>query len=288
MINSMEQDYLIAGHRIRVEGKRLVQAVEAMPGFGVFKTEPAGEPLCRFMATDQEAPLLMKELYHDENEGIVGQFGFYDNGYVFIMTPPNAEPLKLWMDKPGQMACFNGNLDPILLRFACWIAYGVATASFGTVAIHTSTIQYKEKAVLFLGESGTGKSTHTRLWQENIEGAVLLNDDSPILRFIDGNLWVYGSPWSGKTPCYKNERYPLAACVRLSQAPENRIEMLSVIRGYGALHPSCPPCFAYDEGLYEEISRILSTLLTIAPVYHLACLPNAEAAHLSCETIFGK
>ena len=55
-----------------------------------------------------------------------------------------------------------------------------------TLAIHSSCIVYRDKAVLFLGESGTGKSTHTRLWRENIPEAVLLNDDSPMIRVEDG------------------------------------------------------------------------------------------------------
>ena len=283
----MERDYLIAGHRIRIEGDRLTQSIELLPGFAVFKTKLTGIPLCRFMMSEQEIPTFEKELYCNENEGTVSQFGRYSEGYTFVITPPNGEPLHLWIEKKRGKACFKGNLDPALLRFACWIAYGVAVVPFSTVAIHTSVIQYRGKAVLFLGESGTGKSTHTRLWRENIEGTVLLNDDSPILRLIDGKPWVFGSPWSGKTPCYKNESYPLAACVRLSQAPKNRIRKLSVTQGYGALHPSCPPCFAYDDVLYDPISNVLSSLLSTVPVYHLACLPDAAAARLSCETIFG-
>ena len=287
----MEQDYLIAGHRIRVEGDKLVQAIEAMPGFSVFKTGLAGEPLCRFVASEKAFErkefVFGKELYRNESDGVMSRFGYYAGGYAFDMTPPNGEPLRLWIDKNGHTACFEGNFTPVLLRFACWMAYGVATAPFLTVAIHTSTIQYKNKAVVFLGESGTGKSTHTRLWCENIEGAILLNDDSPILRIIDGKPWVYGSPWSGKTPCYKNESYPLAACVRLSQAPRNEIKKLNVARGYAAVHPSCPPCFAYDERLYDHISGVLSVLLSSVPVYHLSCLPNVDAARLSCKTIFG-
>ena len=203
------------------------------------------------------------------------------------MAPPEGEMFELWLDKSKQVASFKGNYNLRLLRFACWIAYGVATAPFKTIAIHTSTIVCQSKAILFLGESGTGKSTHTRLWRKNIQGAVLLNDDSPILRIIDGEPWIYGSPWSGKTPCYKNESYPLAACVRLSQAPYNQIKRLSVTQGYGALHPSCPPDFAYSDELYDYISDTLSSLLSAVPVYHLACLPDADAAHLSHDTIFG-
>lgn len=136
------------------------------------------------------------------------------------------------------------------------------------------------------GESGTGKSTHTRLWREHIEGAILLNDDSPMIRIENGKAYVYGSPWSGKTPCYKQERYELKGCVRLSQAPKNVIKKLSVLQGYGAIHPSCPPEFAYDEGLYDQVSEIISGILSAVPCYHLACLPDKEAACLSCHTLF--
>jgi hypothetical protein len=115
-----------------------------------------------------------------------------------------------------------------------------------------------------------------------------LNDDSPILRIIDGKPWMFGSPWSGKTPCYKNESYPLAACVRLSQAPYNKIHRLSIPQGYAAIHPSCPPDFAYDDALYDFISKTLSDVLEQVPMYHLECLPNAEAAQLSCRTVFSE
>lgn len=175
-----------------------------------------------------------------------------------------------------------------LYRFALWVGYGLMTLPYDTVAIHSSCIVYKDKAYLFLGESGTGKSTHTRLWREHIEGATLLNDDSPIIRIKDGKAWAYGSPWSGKTPCYKNEHYELAGCVRLSQAPYNQIRKLPVLQAYGAIHPSCPPEFAYDPALYDHISGFIGQLLSKVPFYHLACLPDEEAARLSCSTLTKK
>ena len=76
-------------------------------------------------------------------------------------------------------------------------------------------------------------------------------------------------------------------CVRLSQAPHNKIKRLTLLQGYGALHPSCPPEFAYDDLLYDGVSQIIGRILTAVPVYHLECLPNKEAAELSCRTIFG-
>ena len=157
-----------------------------------------------------------------------------------------------------------------------------------TVAIHSSCIVYRQKAVLFLGESGTGKSTHTRLWQEYRAGAVLLNDDSPVLHVEHTGIWVYGSPWSGKTPCYKAERYELAGCVRLSQETSNRMVRLGILRSYAALHPSSPPEFAYDRRLYEGIGTTLGKIVSQVPFYHLACLPDREAVELSCRTLFAE
>ena len=285
----MKKDYLIAGHRIRIEGNEAwMNAVTSLEGFKPFEVEVEGEPLAIFTLTDEPAPAPTEVQYESEVDQIVDRFGRYENGYLFVMNPPVGGTLSRWKENGSNVVYFNGQLMPRLVRFALWIAYGLVTMPHQTVAIHTSVIEYKGRTVLFLGESGTGKSTHTRLWRENIEGAVLLNDDSPMLRIIDGKPWMFGSPWSGKTPCYKQESYPLAACVRLSQAPYNKIQRLSIPQAYAALHPSCPPDFAYDDALYDYISETIGEVLAQVPLYHLACLPDADAARLSCQTVFGE
>lgn len=285
----MERDYLIAGHRIRIAGsEEWTNAVATLDGFKPFEVAVEGEPAGLFILTDELVPEMTEVQYESEVDEIVDRFGRYEGGYLFVMTPPAGGPLSLWKEEGSNEVKFTGQLMPRLVRFALWIAYGLVTMPHRTVAVHTSVIQYKGRTVLFLGESGTGKSTHTRLWRENIEGAVLLNDDSPILRIIDGKPWMFGSPWSGKTPCYKQESYPLAACVRLSQAPYNKIQRLNIAQAYAALHPSCPPDFAYDDTLYDHISETIGEVLANVPLYHLACLPDRDAAELSCKTVFGE
>lgn len=289
------QDYIIADHRIRILGEELVRLTKLIEGFAPFKVDPEGNPVTTITCQGTDSmivPAFKEEQYSFEFEGVHSVFGTTAQGYRFEMAADGREPQNLWCDRDFQTIYISGQLSGDsfsvrLSRFTLWIAYGMATSQLNTIAVHTSTITYQGRNVLFLGESGTGKSTHTRLWRENIPGATLLNDDSPILRVIDGEAWIYGSPWSGKTPCYKNERYPLAACVRLSQAPENKIRRLRLVEAYAAIHPSCPPDFAYDEYLYDGISRTLSQMLKVVPCYHLACLPNAEAAQLSCQTVFG-
>jgi hypothetical protein len=104
---------------------------------------------------------------------------------------------------------------------------------------------------------------------------------------VDGQVRIFGSPWSGKTPCYRNLDYPIQGFLRLSQAPENRIAKLSTLRGYGSLQPSMPPSFSYDAALFQRVNALLSATLSQCPVYHLACLPNSEAAELACQTLYG-
>ena len=99
----MEQDYLIAGHRIRIEGDRLVTAVSALTGFAPFEVVVEGEPLCRFIESVKETPAFGEILYTNETDGIVSHFGCYDGGFLFVMTPPEGEALEMWLDEKKQI-----------------------------------------------------------------------------------------------------------------------------------------------------------------------------------------
>ncbi|MBE6281398.1 MAG: hypothetical protein E7095_04985 [Bacteroides sp.] len=281
----MKQYYNIAGHKLSISSP-ICEALKRLPGFQPFRIEKTDIDFNFSEGKEMDIPLFAKELYTLEFEDVKGAFGTTTGGYLMCLTPEGKDCLYLWTNITNRTVYLYGNYEPYLLRYAIWVGYGIMTVHHHTLAIHTSCIVYHDKAVLFLGESGTGKSTHTRLWQEHISGAVLLNDDSPIIRIENEKIWAYGSPWSGKTPCYKNERYELQGCVRLSQAPYNQIQKLTILQSIGALHPSCAPQFAYDENLYNGVSHTLDGILSAIPCYHLACLPNKEAALLSCKTLF--
>ena len=282
----MKRFYQIAGHRLCFTSL-LGKAVEQLPGFRPFQVEVMDEYDFEFVEGNMDAiPTFDKEEYTLEYEDVKGTFGVSGDKYLLCLAPEGKEKLWLWTDIISNTVYLWGNYELYLLRFALWVGYGLMTCRKDTLAIHSSCIVYRDKTVIFLGESGTGKSTHTRLWQEHIPGSVLLNDDSPMIRVEDGKVWAYGSPWSGKTPCYKNERYELKGCVRLSQALTNRIQKLTVLQSVGALHPSCAPEFAYNDFLYDGVSHTLNGILSAVPCYHLACLPDEEAARLSCKTLF--
>lgn len=280
----MNKLYRVAGHCFLVSEEVFHHAVKYIVGFQPFEISE-GDPLFSF-ETGTEIPVWKTVQFEFDYEDVHGTFGRTDAGFMLQLKPAEEEAFYLWNTGGESVVRMCGNWSLRLYRFAMWVGYGLMTLPFDTLAIHSSCIVCHNQATLFLGESGTGKSTHTRLWREYIEGAFLLNDDSPMLRVEDGRVWVYGSPWSGKTPCYKNERYELRGCVRLSQAPFNRIKKLSILEAYGAIHPSCAPEFAYDNDLYNHISNSLDKLLSTVPFYHLSCLPDGAAALLSHQTLF--
>ena len=222
-----------------------------------------------------------------------GAFARTESGYLYSIKSrgSDADATLFHIDTATNSIVTNivckSSLEVSLLRFGLWMMFGVVLAPRGGIAVHSSVIECGGRAAIFLGESGTGKSTHTRLWRENIEGAKLLNDDSPILRIVGDEVRVYGSPWSGKTPCYKSLSYPIAGICRLSQAPHNKIRQLSTIAAIGALLPSCPPQYAHDEELQDAICATLGKALRKVRVYHLECLPDGDAARLSFNTMMG-
>lgn len=167
---------------------------------------------------------------------------------------------------------------------AIMIAFAFAGAYKRTVLMHASVIMNKNKGYLFLGKSGTGKSTHSRLWMQHVPGSDLLNDDNPAVRVVRDKVYVYGTPWSGKTPCYRNLYTEVGAFLRLKQAPENVISREMPVRAFASVLSSCSTML-WDKESYNSICGIVEDIIKKVPAYFMACRPDKEAAELSFSTI---
>ena len=162
----------------------------------------------------------------------------------------------------------------------------MSTACRNTLLIHASAIACPHYAYAFLGRSGTGKSTHSQLWLKYIEGTSLLNDDNPVIRLHEEGAFIYGTPWSGKTPCYQNKRLPLGGIIRLSQSPENSIKRLKGASAYATIAPSVSTIKwnrLYADGIHATLSHLISQ----TEIYHLQCRPDEEAARV-CYNMVSK
>ena len=287
----MMHDYVIADLRIRSEVDLVAIGLRGFRPFEVESSASDAECTLRINcnmnreALGAEETLATSYLAEADAEGC---FIRCSKGYIYSVA--RNEEILFHIDTATGVVetniTINSNIDIAILRFGLWVMFGVVLSANNAIAIHSSAVVADGRCALFLGESGTGKSTHTRLWMKYIDSARLLNDDSPIIRIIDGEARVYGSPWSGKTPCYKNESHPIAGLCRLEQAPCNKIHSLPTILAIGAILPSCPPVFAHDVTLQDMICDTVGRLLRTTRVYRLECLPNEDAARLSHKTIF--
>lgn len=280
--------YNIAGHILEIIG----EGPGDIPGFSPFilKPEQVIYPIIS---------IRLDEKYFCKKEELVYQFTIDKstcrflknaNSYSVHWQQPNGViwlmEIKTQDEKFIAFTNMNKDTDSHIFSFSVWIAFGIAALYRPTIAIHASCIVYNGKSILFLGESGTGKSTQSQLWLKLVPDTELLNDDSPFIRLDKGRApVVWGSPWSGKTPCYKNKQTPISAFIRLRQAPSNSIKRLRTIEAIGALQPSLPPIFASEPALSGFMAECLSSILEQIPVYLLDCLPDEDAVNLVYSTL---
>jgi len=156
---------------------------------------------------------------------------------------------------------------------------------FGGFYLHSSAVAMGERAYLFSGPCGTGKSTHTRLWQQLFgEAAQVFNDDKPALRRREGRWYAYGTPWCGKDGINQNKKVPLAGICFLKQADHNSIRRLSPQEAIQKILSQTFHKIKNVERL-DKMLVLLDQLVREIPIYELENRPETDAAKLSYETM---
>ncbi|MGN0629833.1 MAG: hypothetical protein ACI4JN_00760 [Ruminococcus sp.] len=147
-----------------------------------------------------------------------------------------------------------------------------------TILFHGSVVAVDGEGYLFTAKSGTGKSTHTRLWRQYFgERAVMINDDKPLINISEnGEVKVYGTPWDGKHRLSTNTSVPLKAVCILERAKENHIEKISKESAYAMLlqqtnRPADPRKIAKTLVLLDRLAENTG-------LYRLGCNMDIEAA----------
>ena len=287
-----EKFFRVAGHAFSVRCPDWVLSsyvpFETAPEEGLFHLDvqpeddisaltAAYEPIMR---CNEEPPYLW--LYANRNDPSWDEvlFGFSLNGeenMSLLLIPSDIASGRCIVKVRRRVAraeaecCIN---NALMLLFTLY------TTPLATLMIHSSVTVFDGRGYAFLGKSGTGKSTHSSLWLKYIPGTWLLNDDNPVVRLLDdGSVWIYGSPWSGKTPCYKNEQVPLGGIVRLAQAPYNEITRLEGLDAYAAFLPSCSS-LKWKRPLEDVLCKTVESVIAKVGVWHLDCLPDEAAARL--------
>ena len=286
----MKQFYKVAEHIFAIDAAP--ELLKQLTNYAPFLTdESAGTCLFTITAYDEPVPSMKgwETVYTDKSDEDMPRIEMYQRGeeWLFCVSMYRDSAIECAMRCSADWQRVELYLRPETARFAidnaAMLVYAFATADKATLLFHSSVTVLDGKAYLFLGHSGTGKSTHSQQWKAAFPQAELLNDDNPAVRIIEDKTIVYGTPWSGKTPCYKNESASVQALVQLAQAPENKIERLRMSQAYPHILASVSGLKVMPE-MMDRLFESIAKLLELSPVYRLECLPNPDAARLCAQT----
>lgn len=182
---------------------------------------------------------------------------------------------EVWKDQPYEIMCY----VEFGFQFNRFLLHNTG------MKLHSSAVKWNEKAFLFSADSGTGKSTHRKMWQQLYgEDAVkVINDDKPALRLFDDKWYVFGTPWCGKDGINKNIKVPLGGICFLERGPENRIRKLTPLEAVPRLINQT--VLTEDKDEMNLLLDSLDKLIRKIPIYLLECTPTTDAAKLSSETM---
>lgn len=282
--------YTVGGFCFSVEIPAEQDVLTLLPSFASFTGRKADSEVIFTMVSGDIADVNgMKPI--EKNSDDIGDYTLYSGGdgyLVEISHPGTGVRHRMHMDRKFTSAKADINWKDryagCVLSSMLRIMFSMSAIYHRAFSIHASAVVKDGKAYLFTGKSGTGKSTHSSLWIRHIPGCILLNDDDPMIRLEDGEAIAYGTPWSGKTPCYRNERYGTGGIVRLFQATHNRFIRKHDVEAFSCMLPGCS-VIDTDRELFDTLCDTLAEVAGKVQAGILECRPDREAALICFEGI---
>ena len=171
--------------------------------------------------------------------------------------------------------------------------------------MHGAVVEHAGRAYMFCATSGTGKSTHIRLWRRYLGDAVdIVNGDKPLVLVpeapgTDGpggsdavaapSAVAYGTPWCGKEGWQRNTSAPLAGICLLHRAPEPGANVIRRIEPAQALDFMMRQVYLPDAAdAVAATLDLLDALLTRTPLFELFCDMSEDAVRTSFEGLTGE
>ena len=281
--------YEIADHKLLIDTPDAEVTAALIPSFRTFRVNNEGEENLLFRFSGNKDVSIPDRAPDDLMEADHMSFDVYHiEGSITVCLKNKAVEHRFHISADRKTVTSDLTLtqphESLFLDYFLRTAFGMASANHQCIKLHASVIEKEGKALVFMGKSGTGKSTHSRNWLKFVPGCSLLNDDEPIVRVMDdGSVRIYGAPWSGSTPCYRNEFAEVAAFVRLYQSPENILTRLKGVNAFASVFQSAA-ILRSDIKNRNLVISIVNNMLNEIPVYRLDNRPDREAVSLT-ETL---
>ena len=229
----------------------------------------------------------------------IGTFAFYQDDNILTHYYPNRRHMLVWQIKGNNnyrdtkiFVC--DNPKSLFVRFFGRDRYfykmqqnifGALQEVFynrilfeGAMSIHSASVIYNDKAIVFSASSGTGKSTQARLWMQEL-GCEMLDGDVTVCRQRENKLYVYGLPWCGSSRIYLNREVELGAIVFLKQARENFVRIPDIREKISYVYSS-----TFSESLNEEmaqrIAEVTQRIVESARIYEFSCNMETDAVRV--------
>lgn len=192
-----------------------------------------------------------------------------------------------YLDAERKKEAANGlNFHPVYSEYlAIYRLLCSKILDFDGFLMHASVVEKDGFAYAFTAPSGTGKSTHARIWRENLNGVTPVNDDKPILRILDGKVHACGTPWCGKHNLSENRVVPLRGICILGRGEQNIIRPVNPADELPAILTQIYR--PKDAGLLSKTVDLLNIVLEKVPIWRLACNMEPEAAFVCYNIMSG-
>ena len=171
--------------------------------------------------------------------------------------------------------------DSYLEELAVYRKIADKMLDYDTILFHGSAIAVDGVGYLFTAKSGTGKSTHTRLWCKYLgDKATMINDDKPLIH-ISNKIIVYGTPYDGKHRLSTNTSVPLKSICILTRSSENHIKKITKEEAYTTLVQQV--YHSEDTMKMQKTLELIDILAEKVDLYLLSCNMDIEAAKVAYE-----
>lgn len=269
-----------------------------IPSLSVFRVDSVAEGeqvLFRLLVDDALEPMRKDRErigVFDSGNGDTVVDRFPDGAYQYIIKDIEGRECCLLQTSSTFADCrcaLKGNFicRQFGLNNALMLVFAFSASFRKTLLIHASLVRHDGKGYAFVAKSGTGKSTQVSNWLRYIPDCDLMNDDNPIVRITDeGEAVIYGSPWSGKTPCYRDVKAPLGAITRIDRADTNWVEHLAPVEAFASFLPSCST-MKWDKKVFDNVCNTVTGVIKLSSIYILHCLPDRASAEV-CHSVIAK
>lgn len=219
-------------------------------------------------------------LYYASNQGLI----------MHLSLPDRAPSCYVYADVSNKniLVCLRGSAEEMLygLNNSIMLAYTFTTIRLDTLLINASVVECQGQGYLFPGRNGMSnmRRLHCLLWRQHIEGSMLLNNDTTVIRMVDGKAMLYSTPWNEREICRENTSVPLKAIIQLAHAQHRQMSSVSKPGIYATLLSACWS-LKWNDNMIGVMHNIIWTLTDSINTYRLECTSDIGDVELCAQKL---